>query len=76
MEPPDKMITRKSKKGEEGNERKMKPEDINSLMQLIESMNLAVNELEKSMENRDIEKVKRAKQEILSLQKEVDKILS
>jgi len=53
----------------------MKAENLNLLAQLIESMNLAVKEFEKAFEKKDLEKFKKAKEEILKFQKQISEIL-
>ena len=50
-------------------------DDLNLLAQLAESMELAVQELEKGMETREINKIKTAKREILNFQKQIGEIL-
>lgn len=53
----------------------MKQEDLNSVIQIIESMELLVKELEKALEKRDAEKIKKAKDEILNLQRQAAEII-
>lgn len=53
----------------------MKAEDLSLLAQLIESMNLTAKELEKAFEKKDLEKFKKAKEEILKFQKQISEIL-
>lgn len=53
----------------------MKSEDLSLLVQAIESMELASKELEKAMEEKNIERVRKAKQEILNFQWEIKKIV-
>jgi len=52
-----------------------KTEDLNSLVQLIESMELGVRELEIGVEKKNIEKIKKSKEEILKFQQEIKKII-
>lgn len=56
-------------------EEKMNAEDLNLVMQLLESMSLAAEELEKAVEKNNTDRIKRSKQEILSFQKKINDLL-
>ncbi len=53
----------------------MESNELNILAQLIESMILAANELEKSINKKDTEKTTMIKKEILNFRQEIDKLL-
>ena len=53
----------------------MDAEDLNLIGQLVESMSIASEQLEKAVNKRDIEKVKRAKDEIIKFQMQIKEIL-
>ena len=53
----------------------MRAEDLSLIAQLVESMNLATQELEKALEEKNAARFKKAKLEILKFQKQIDKIL-
>jgi len=53
----------------------MKPEELSILVQLIESLEMAVKKLEDSLNSGDGEKTKKIKEEILSFQREIAKII-
>ena len=63
------------KKEKKKRREKMKVADLNLLAQLTESMARVADELEKAIGKRDAERVKRAKEEILNFQRQVDKII-
>lgn len=52
----------------------MKSEDLNLLAQLIYSMELAAKELEKAVDKGNIERIRKAKNEILDFQEQIAKI--
>jgi len=53
----------------------MKAEDLNLLIQMVESMELATKGLEKALEKGDVENFKKYKSEILRFQKQISKLL-
>ena len=53
----------------------MKPGDLNLMSQLIESMNLAVEEMEKAVEKKDVKGFEKAKSEILRFQRQISELL-
>jgi len=53
----------------------MKTEDLNSLNQLIESMGLITEELERAVEKKKAKEIKRSKEEILKFQREIKKLI-
>lgn len=53
----------------------MKAEDLNLLAQSVESMDLAVKELEKSIGKKDFERTKRIKAELLNFQEQVAQLI-
>ena len=50
-------------------------EDLNLILQLTESIELAVKKLESSLQKQDIEGFKKAKEGILKFQKQISEIL-
>lgn len=54
----------------------IKNEDISLLSQLIDSVKLASEELEKSFEKKDIEEFNRARKEILKFQMQINEVLA
>ena len=56
-------------------ELKMDETDLDLIAQTIESMGLVANELEKSINNKNIERINTAKKEILNLQQQVASII-
>jgi hypothetical protein len=53
----------------------MKTEDMSLLLQLVSSMDLASQELEKAVEKKDAEKFKKVKEEILNFQRQITKLI-
>jgi len=53
----------------------MQVEDLNLIVQVIESLDLVSKELEKALTKGNVEQVKKAKEEILNLQKQMSKII-
>ena len=53
----------------------MKTENITLIAQLVESMSLAKEELEKALDKKDAERLKEAKSELLKFQKEISEML-
>ena len=54
----------------------MKFEDLSSVSQLIEAMDLAVKELEKGIKNRDAKKTNKSKEEILKFYSDISRLLN
>ena len=53
----------------------MKAEDLNSVAQLIESMDIAAIKLETALEKKDPEEFRKIKMEILKFQKQISELL-
>tara|TARA_Y100000310_G_C20607180_1_gene776138 strand:- start:17 stop:181 length:165 start_codon:yes stop_codon:yes gene_type:complete len=53
----------------------MKTENLNSVIQIINSMELLASELENALESNNMRKIKKIKGEILTLQKQINRII-